>query len=166
MYPRRKKSSFNSLEEMNRFKYKIALPAPSLFAQFDNLDDIDIVLQGLLDIGFDDVFEVSRAAETVSAYTRVYLEADGIKKPVISTACPVITRLIVLRFPFLKDNLIPLLPPMEVAASMAVEEAKKSTPSLQGRISAFASSLPAPPRSATSKTASAATGARSISRSL
>ena len=28
-----KKSSFNSLEEMNRFKYKIALPAPSLFAQ-------------------------------------------------------------------------------------------------------------------------------------
>ncbi len=125
-----KKSSFNSLEEMNRFKYKIALPAPSLFAQFDNLDDIDIVLQGLLDIGFDDVFEVSRAAETVSAYTRVYLEADGIKKPVISTACPVITRLIVLRFPFLKDNLIPLLPPMEVAASMAVEEAKKKHPEL------------------------------------
>ena len=41
-----KKSSFNSLEEMNRFKYKIALPAPSLFAQFDNLDDIDIGAAG------------------------------------------------------------------------------------------------------------------------
>lgn len=29
--------------------------------QFENLEDIDYVLQGLLDMGFDDVYEVSRA---------------------------------------------------------------------------------------------------------
>lgn len=125
-----KKSICNTLDEIDKFKYKIALPAPALMAQFDNLDNIDYVLQGLLDIGFDDVFEVSKAAEIVSAYTRLYLQSEGIKKPVISTACPVVARLILLRFPFLKDNLIPLLPPMEVAAKMAREHALKNNPEL------------------------------------
>lgn len=126
-----KKSICKSFDELKNYKYKIALPAPSLFAQFDNLDDIDYVLQGLLDIGFDDVFEVSKAAEIVSAYTRIYLQTEGIKKPVISTACPVVTRLILLRFPFLKDNLIPLLPPMEVAAAIARKETLKAHPELK-----------------------------------
>ena len=126
-----KKSSFDSLDALSRFKFNVALPAPSLCAQFDNLDDIGYVIQGLLDIGFDDVFEVSKGAEFVSAYTRLYLQAQGIKKPVISTACPVITRLILLRFPFLKDNLLPLLPPMEVAAIMAREKTAKEHPELK-----------------------------------
>ena len=126
-----KKSICNTLDEISRFKYKIALPAPALMAQFDNLDSIDYVLQGLLDIGFDDVFEVSKAAEIVSAYTRLYLQSEGIKKPVISTACPVVARLVLLRFPFLKDNLIPLLPPMEVAAKLAREGAMKEHPELK-----------------------------------
>ncbi|MBQ6466359.1 MAG: 4Fe-4S binding protein [Clostridia bacterium] len=126
-----KKSSYDSFSEIEKFKYKIALPAPSLFAQFDNLDDIDYVLQGLIDIGFDDVFEVSKGAEFVSAYTKMFLETEGIKKPVISSACPVITRLIILRFPFLKDNILPLLPPMEVAAMMAKEKALQDHPELK-----------------------------------
>lgn len=126
-----KRSTYSSFEDINKYKYKIALPAPTLFAQFDNLDETDIVLQGLLDIGFDDVFEVGAAAEIVSAYTRRYLQTEGIKKPVISTACPVITRLVLLRFPFLKDNLIPLLPPIEIAADLAIKKAKKEHPELK-----------------------------------
>lgn len=125
-----KKSSYDSFSEIEKYKYKIALPAPSLFAQFDNLEDVDYVLQGLIDIGFDDVFEVAKGAELVSAYTRIFLETEGIKKPVISTACPVVTRLIIMRFPFLKDNLIPLLPPMEVAASLARKKAMQQHPEL------------------------------------
>ena len=58
------------------FTYTIALPAPTLYGQFNNLDDIDIVLTGLKDMGFDDVFEVSRAAELVRDATRQLL-ADG-----------------------------------------------------------------------------------------
>ncbi len=126
-----KKSSYDSLDKIQQYKYKIALPAPALFAQFDHLDELDYVLQGLLDIGFDDVFEVARGAELVSAYTRLYLQNEHIKKPVISTACPVIARLVVLRFPYLKDNLIPLLPPIEIAASMARERALFKHPELK-----------------------------------
>lgn len=97
-----KKTVLDTYEDLKKYKFNIALPAPSLYAQFDNLDDVDYVLQGLLDIGFDHVFEVSRAAELVSAYTRTYLKADGAPKPAISSACPAIVRLIELRFPFFK----------------------------------------------------------------
>lgn len=125
-----KKAVCSKLSEMDKFKYKIALPAPSLYGQFEELNDIDYVLQGFLDIGFDEVYEVARAAELVSEYTRKYLGTEGIKKPVISSACPVIVRLIALRFPYLKDNLMPLLPPMEIAAKRAKRKALKAHPEL------------------------------------
>ncbi len=126
-----KKAKCSKLSAMDSFKWKIALPAPTLYGQFDNLDDVDYVLDGLLKIGFDDVFEVSAAAELVSAYTRTYLKDESIKKPIISSACPVILRLIGLRFPSLTDNIIHLLPPMEVAAMLAREKALKEHPELK-----------------------------------
>ncbi|MDD6021417.1 MAG: [Fe-Fe] hydrogenase large subunit C-terminal domain-containing protein [Acutalibacteraceae bacterium] len=126
-----KKAMCSKFEHYLHYKWKIALPAPALFGQFDGLEDINYVIQGLHDIGFDDVFEVAKAAELVSAYTRLYLKMEGIKKPVISSACPVISRLIALRFPYLKDNVMPLLPPMEVAAILARAKAKKEHPELK-----------------------------------
>lgn len=125
-----KKAKCNALSGMDKFKWKIALPAPSLYGQFENLDDVDYVLDGLLKLGFDDVFEVSAAAELVSAYTRKYLKTDSITKPAISSACPVVTRLIALRFRSLTDNIIHMLPPMEVAADLARQKAKSEHPEL------------------------------------
>lgn len=118
----------SKLEHYQGYKWKVALPAPSLYGQFDNLEDVDTVLQGLLDIGFDDVFEVAKAAEYVTEYTRLYLKTEGIKKPVISSACPVVVRLISLRYPYLRDNLMPILPPLEIAAKMARQKAKEEHP--------------------------------------
>ncbi len=125
-----KKAKCDSLKELQRFKWKIALPAPTLYGQFENLDDVDYVLGGLLKIGFDDVFEVSAAAELVSAYTRNYLKQQNVKKPAISSACPVVLRLIGLRFPSLTENIIHMLPPMEIAAKLAREKAKSEHPEL------------------------------------
>ncbi len=126
-----KKAACGKLSDMDRFKWKIAIPAPTLYGQFDNLNDVDYVLDGLLKIGFDDVFEVSAAAELVSAYTRLYLKTEGVKKPAISSACPVIIRLIALRFPSLTENIIHMLPPMEIAAALAREKAEKEHPELK-----------------------------------
>ncbi len=123
-----KKAVCSKLPDMDRFKWKIALPAPTLYGQFDNLDDIDYVLDGLLKIGFDDVYEVSKAAELVSAYTRLHLKDESVKKPAISSACPVVLRLISLRFPSLADHILHMLPPMEVAARLAKERALSEHP--------------------------------------
>lgn len=125
-----KKAVCEKLSAMDKFKWKIALPAPSLYGQFDNLEDVDYVLDGLIKIGFDDVFEVSAAAELVSAYTRLYLKTEGVKKPAISSACPVVIRLIGLRFPSLTDNIIHMLPPMEIAAMLARKKVKREHPEL------------------------------------
>ncbi len=126
-----KKAQYDKLDAMKNFKYNVALPAPSLYGQFDNLDDIDYMLQGLLDFGFDDIYEVARAAEMVSGYTRRYLRRTDIEKPVISSACPVVVRLIRLRFPYLCDNVMPLLPPIEVAARLARARALEKRPDLK-----------------------------------
>ena len=126
-----KKATYSKLDTVMKYKWKVALPAPTLYGQFEELDDIDYVLQGLLDIGFDDVVEVSQAAELVSAYTRLYLKTEGITKPVISSACPVVLRLISLRYPTLREHIMQLLPPVEIAAKMAREKTKREHPELK-----------------------------------
>lgn len=117
-----KRAVSGSLDDIKEYKVKVALPAPTLFGQFNNLDDIDIVLSGLLQIGFDYVFEVSRAAELVSEYTRKLIAQGKLNKPIISSACPVVVRLIKTRFSELCNNVMPINSPMEVAARLAREE--------------------------------------------
>ena len=124
---RAKRAHSSPLEEIENFTIKVALPAPALFGQFSNLDDIDIVLNGLRAIGFDYIFEVSRAAELVSEATRHLIREGKLKKPIISSACPAVVRLIKIRFPDLCENVMPLLAPMEVAARLARAEVKKQT---------------------------------------
>ena len=126
-----KKAVCSKLSDMDNFKWKIALPAPSLYGQFDNLEDINYVLDGLKKIGFDEIYEVAKAAEYVTAYTRLYLKTEGILKPAISSACPVVVRLISLRFPSLMDHLVHMLPPMEIAARLAKEKAIAEHPELK-----------------------------------
>ncbi len=126
-----KKPLYDKLESISEYRYKIALPAPALLGQFDNLDDADYVLNGLLAIGFDDVYEVSQAAELISEYTRRFMEthADA-GHPFISTACPAVVRLIAVRFPYLRNYLLPILPPVELAAREARARAKAAHPDL------------------------------------
>ena len=122
-----KKATYDKLEVMKQFKYTVALPAPALYSQFNNLDDVNIVLNALLMMGFDDVFEVSAAAELVSEATRTYLTTHEEQLPLISTACPSVVRLIRVRFPNLIPHLLPLKPPVEVAAIMAAQKAMERT---------------------------------------
>ncbi len=126
-----KKAIYDKFESFSDYKYKIALPAPALYGQFEDIDDVDYILTALLECGFDDVFEVSRAAELVTEYTRRYMKRTDINLPVISSACPAIVRLIALRFPYLADNLLPLMPPIEVAARLARKEAREKHPELE-----------------------------------
>ncbi len=121
----------DKFEELDRSNYLIALPAPSLFGQFMELNDADCLIQGLYDIGFDDVFEVARAAEIITEYTRRYIKRPDVERPIISSACPAIVRLISLRFPYLCNHVIPMMPPIELAGKMAKEEALKKHPELK-----------------------------------
>lgn len=122
-----KEATYDSPKIMERFEYTVALPAPSLYGQFNNLDDINIVLTALKKMGFDDVYEVSSAAEIISDLTRGYVAANQDKWPIISTACPTVVRLIQIRFPNLIEHLLPIYAPVDLAAINARRIAMEKT---------------------------------------
>lgn len=117
----------DKMDVLDQYEYTVVLPPPSLYSQFNNLEDVNIVLTALIKMGFDDVFEVSGAAEIVSDFTRKYIEENREKWPLISSACPSVTRLIQVRFPNLIENLLPVISPADLAASLAREKAIKET---------------------------------------
>ena len=122
-----KLAAYDTLDVMKNYKYTVALPAPSLYGQFNNLDDVNIVLTALKKMGFDDVYEVSGAAELVSEISRDYVSRHKEGWPYISTACPSVVRLIRVRFPDLCSHVLPLASPMETAARIARQEAMERT---------------------------------------
>ena len=122
-----KKAVYDSLSIIDDYEYTIALPAPSLYGQFNNLDDKEIVLDALLKMGFDAVYEVAAAAEIVSDATRKLMKQGALKLPVISSACPAVVRLIRVRFHELIPNILPLHAPIELAARIAKKKAANLT---------------------------------------
>ena len=112
----------NPLSAINGFPYKIALPAPSLYGQFKNLRSISDVIEGLKMMGFDAVYEVARGADIVSVAVMERMKEPDCPRPLISSSCPAVVRLIQTRFPELIDNIVDVRSPMEVAASQARSE--------------------------------------------
>lgn len=126
-----KQAICDSFSELNNYKYKIALPAPSLYGQFSKFYGIDVILTGLKQIGFDDVVEVAWAAQYITNFSDEYLSRacaeKKLKLPVINSACPAVVRLIAIRFPQLFDHLLDLMPPVDLAAYYARKHAVETT---------------------------------------
>ena len=110
------------MDNVKAFPYSIALPAPSLYGQFRGLTQPAYVLEALKRIGFDDVYEVARGADIVTRAIREKLKEPNLPRPLISSACPTVVRLIQVRFPELIDHIVNVRQPMEVAAAVARAE--------------------------------------------
>ena len=95
--------------------------------QYNHQKNQNLVLGALRRVGFDEVFEEAAAAELISDATSRILATGSVARPVISSACPAVTRLIRVRFPELIDHVLPLVPPMELAARMARRRAAEKT---------------------------------------
>ncbi|MBP2649594.1 MAG: rsxB 1 [Firmicutes bacterium] len=114
-----KRAVTDNFIDLKRYKYNIALPAPTLYAQFSPDIGVNKILCGLIKIGFDAVYEVACGAEVVSAAVREYLAQNEYKRPLISSACPAVVKLIQVKFPELIEHLVPIDAPVEVTAKMA-----------------------------------------------
>ena len=125
------------LSVIHNFEYKIALPAPTLYVQFPQVHFSEPIIASLYRLGFDEVFEVARAAEVISyAISRTMINEDR-ARPVISSACPAVLRLIQVKYPSLLDNVIDIVSPMEAAARIAKEEFSKKHNVPMEKIGAF-----------------------------
>ena len=129
----------DSMDILERFEYRVALPEPALYGQFQHLDSVDTVLNGLLKIGFHRVYEVAKAAEILSDYERQSIkQGPPAVSPRISSSCPTVLRLIRMRFPKLMDHVANTVLPMELAAILARREAEKATGLPPEKIGVFA----------------------------
>jgi len=124
-----KKAISDPLSLIENYAHKVALPAPTLYGQFKSIRDVNIILTALLEAGFDDVYEIALAAQTISDYTKKMLpnEYARLNGSIISSACPAVVKLICIRYPGLLDNVVKVLAPAELAARAAREKAVRET---------------------------------------
>ncbi len=96
------------------YKYRILLIPTIFFAQFEDNISREEIYNIIGELGFTETCVVEQSVDTLINEINEYLKnAD---KPVISSFCPAVIRLIQVRFPSLVDNIMKLLPPLEITA--------------------------------------------------
>jgi Na+-translocating ferredoxin:NAD+ oxidoreductase RNF subunit RnfB len=132
------------LADLSKFSYRVAVPSPALYAQFDPELSIGFVSRALKQCGFDDVENFSPACDAVTMAMEIYLGEHRGQYPLISSFCPTVVRLIQVKYPDLVEQLLPVLAPREVAARNAKRRISESTGMPADRIGAvYITSCPA-----------------------
>ncbi len=111
--------------DLDRFKHKVAIPSPVLYSQFGHEITPDEILSVLKECGFDSVYDEAAVCEISSIAIEQYLEENKTPRPIISSTCPVVVRLIQRLFPSLCKNIITIEPPREIAAKNLRSEITK-----------------------------------------
>ncbi|MCI2082138.1 MAG: ferredoxin [Bacteroidales bacterium] len=97
------------------YKYRILLVPMLFFSQFGDGIPQKTITDIIGDLGFTEVRAVEQGCDLVAEKLNEYIP-DSTVRPVISTYCPSVIRLIQVRFPSLIMNLSPYIPPLEVTA--------------------------------------------------
>lgn len=107
----------DDLKRILSFKQRVAIIPAVLKAQFPSDVSMNQVSSVLMELGFTHIYEVEHGVEILREQMKEYIQKNGDVKPLISTFCPAIVRLIQVRFPTLTDHLILLKPPLDIAAA-------------------------------------------------
>jgi iron only hydrogenase large subunit-like protein len=114
--------------ESHAFKYRVAVPSPVLYAQFGLECSLKEIRLGLSKMGFRYIYDVFAACKIQALAIQQHLsKGDGsLKKPLISSVCPAVVRLIQVKYPTLVSHVLPFEPPRELSAREAkIKVAKK-----------------------------------------
>ena len=131
------KAVTDDLEEIKKYKYRVALVPPVLHSQFDTGTSLGKTLKAVEMLGFDEVYDISIYNDIMSAVIKHYLKKNSTAKPAIYSDCPVIIRLIQLRYPDLLGNVLALVSPPEAAARLIKIEAADRMNFRMGDIGVF-----------------------------
>lgn len=105
----------DGLDSLPVENYKIAL-VPSVFiGQYSSEYSATQVLNAVKQIGFDEVFEVEQAVDFMKeAY--LFMAEENPSRPMISSYCPAVVRLIQVQYPSLTGQIMRLKAPHDIAA--------------------------------------------------
>jgi len=98
------------------YEYRIALVPAVLINQFKDDIPTSLIYQIIKELGFTHVFEIEQMADFLIEEQHKYAIKHADVKPLISSFCPAIVRLIQVKFPSLTENLVLLKPPVDLAA--------------------------------------------------
>jgi len=98
------------------YKRRVALVPAVLLGQFPNDISPGEVYSTLIELGFTDVFEAENSVDILKEAIDKYIANPECPKPVISSFCPAVVRLIQVKFPALVDNIMLLKPPLDLSA--------------------------------------------------
>ncbi|MFO7657181.1 MAG: [Fe-Fe] hydrogenase large subunit C-terminal domain-containing protein [Bacteroidales bacterium] len=99
-----------------QYNYRVAI-VPSVFiGQFPRNIPTREIYSGILETGFTHVFEAEHGARLLGEKIPGYQKEHATLKPVISSFCPAIVRLIQVKFPTLVENIMLLKAPLDLAA--------------------------------------------------
>lgn len=118
----------DTMDRLKDFKYNIAIPDTIFYGQFKNLYDMNIVNEGLIRLGFDDVYPAAIGAEMLSDLWKT--DGDTVFDPDlvrVSSECPAVVRLIAMEYQELIPNVVDSLSAFELTAVLARREAVEKT---------------------------------------
>lgn len=105
----------DTMDRLKDFKYNIAIPDTIFYGQFKNLYDMNIVNEGLVRLGFDDVYPAAIGAELLSDLWKT--DGDSVFGPGlvrVSSECPAVVRLIAMEYQELIPNVVDSLSAFEL----------------------------------------------------
>ena len=115
----------DDLDDILFYKYRVLLVPAVFYAQFEKKVPPGVINDILGDMGFSEICTVEQSADTLVEEINAYVRKAP-AKPVISSFCPAVIRLIQVRFPSLIDHIMLLLPPIEVTAQYYVKKWQNS----------------------------------------
>jgi iron only hydrogenase large subunit-like protein len=107
----------DDFSQIFHFKQRVAIIPAVLMGQFPANVSLTQICSVLMELGFTHVYEVEHGVEVLKEQMVDYIHRQSETKPLISSFCPAVIRLIQVRFPTLTDNIILLKPPLDIAAS-------------------------------------------------
>lgn len=114
----------DTVTDFSGFKYKIIVPSPVLYTQFEPGIHPYIIHLAFLKLGFDEVIDVSTSTTLLAKTLVKYLENYKGRLPLISSHCPSTLRLIQVKYP----DLVELITPIDVPREVTAKEIRKTHP--------------------------------------
>ncbi|MCL2028266.1 MAG: 4Fe-4S binding protein [Bacteroidales bacterium] len=115
----------DDLNDIFNYEHRIALIPAVLINQFKDDIPTSLIYQVIKELGFTQVFEIEQMADFLIDEIQKYAVEYAHIKPLISSFCPAIVRLIQVKFPALTENLLLLKPPVDLAAMYWKQTLKK-----------------------------------------
>jgi Na+-translocating ferredoxin:NAD+ oxidoreductase RNF subunit RnfB len=104
------------LANIKNYKYRLAVISASYEGQFCEEIGYEKALKALLHLGFDDIAEQAMITNITAKIIRDYIRSHPDIRPILSSNCPAIVRLVQVRFPSLLRNLLHIESPMSMLA--------------------------------------------------